>query len=269
MSIPAGLARIGSNDAYPEEAPVRTVSVSALRMDAYEVTNRAFKAFVDATGYITVAERAPDPLLHPDLPQGALVAGSAVFDTKAMARSGSWWTFSAGANWRRPEGPGSSIEQRMSHPVVHIAYADALAYAAWKGGDLPTEAEWEYAARGGKVDAVYEWGDDAPDEGPVRANTWQGAFPIENSARDGFKGSSPVGCFPPNGYGLHDMTGNAWEWVKDSGEGDGGNWGVIKGGSYLCAPNYCRRYRPSARQAQERDFSASHIGFRLVYREPD
>lgn len=266
VAVPAGSAHLGSDKAYPEEAPSFSIGIAAFRMDAHEVTNKEFAEFVAATGHVSVAERMPDPQLHPDIPQELLKAGSAVFDAASALSSGAWWTFVPGASWRAPEGPGSSTNGREDHPAVHIAYEDALAFARWKGGDLPTGVEWEYAARGGLDRATYEWGETPPDQGPVRANTWQGLFPVQNSKRDGFSGAAPVGCYEPNGYGLHDMTGNVWEWVSDG--TDDANAGVIRGGSFLCAANYCRRYRPSARQPQERDFSASHIGFRVIYREP-
>ena len=174
------------------------------------------------------------------------------------------WRFIEGASWKAPDGPGSNILKTLDHPVNHIAYADALAYAKWAGGDLPSEAQWEYAARGGLDGAIYDWGDVEPDKQDLpRANTWQGIFPVINRASDGYLASAPVGCYEPNGYGLYDMTGNVWEWVKDS--NPQANQGVIKGGSFLCADNYCRRYRPAARHPKELDFSTNHIGFRVVY----
>jgi len=254
---------MGSDRAYPEEAPDREERVDDFRMDAHEVTNRQFAEFVAATGYVTVAERDPDPSLHPEIPADALVPGSAVFIAPEDTGE-AWWHFVPGASWTHPEGPDSSVDGREDHAVVHITYEDALAYADWAGGDLPTEAEWEYAARSGLDGATYEWGETPPDQGPVRANTWEGLFPIVNTERDGYLGTAPVGCFPANDYGLYDMTGNVWEWVRADA---GANVGIIKGGSYLCAENYCRRYRPSARHRQEKDFSASHIGFRVVYRD--
>lgn len=261
-AIPGGTFAMGSDKAYPEEAPVRMESVGDFRLDVHEVTNRQFAEFVAATDYLTVAERVPEAALHPEIPPAALVPGSAVFIAPQKPGE-AWWHFVPGANWRRPEGPGSSVAGREEHPVVHIAYEDALAYAAWAGGELPTETEWEYAARSGRDRATYEWGETPPDEGPVRANTWQGLFPVANTARDGYLGSSPVGCYPSNRFGLYDMTGNVWEWVASDA---GPNLGIVKGGSFLCAESYCRRYRPSARQQQEKDFSASHIGFRVAYR---
>ncbi len=267
-SLNGGRFLMGSEDFYAEEGPIRPADVAAFDIDAHEVTNRQFKAFVDATGYVTVAERAPDPVLHPDIPKSELVPGSAVFVLTVGERNGGFWRFEKGASWRAPKGPGSTIDAMMEHPAVHVAYEDALAYARWAGGDLPTEAEWEFAARGGLDGAPYEWGEEKPDDAPSpRANTWQGIFPVINSAADGYAGAAPVGCFPPNGYGLYDMTGNVWEWVKDSAPDR--NQGLIKGGSYLCAENYCQRYRPAARHPQELDFSTNHIGFRVVYRRED
>lgn len=267
VTISGGSFEMGSNPVYPEEGPVRSVSVSNFEIRSHEVTNRDFVEFVEQTGYMTMAERQPDPADHPDIPAEYLVPGSAVFVSPLETPDKYWWQFVAGAHWRTPEGPGSDIYDRMRHPVVHIAYEDAHAYARWAGGALPTEAQWEFAARGGLERAPYEWGETHPDAGDVRANTWQGAFPIENSVRDGFARTSPTGCYQSNGYGLFDMTGNVWEWVLDEEPGDG-NSGRLKGGSFLCADNYCRRFRPSARQAQELDFSASHIGFRIVRSAP-
>lgn len=268
VSLEAGLFAMGEDRAYPEEGPVREVQVDAFEIDRSEVTNARFAAFVEATGYVTDAERAPDPARHPGIPADALVPGSAVFISPLISRSPQWWQFVEGANWRQPEGPGSTIETRMDHPVVHVSYADVLAFAKWAGGDLPTEAEWEYAARGGLARARFEWGNQPIGEGPARANTWQGGFPIENKGADGYVGTAPVGCFPANGHGLFDMTGNVWESTKDQLDPLDRNSGLIKGGSHLCAENFCQRYRPAARHPQERDFSTSHIGFRLVYRQP-
>lgn len=259
---------MGASNFYPEERLVRQETLEAFFIEAHEVTNRQFASFVEATGYVTVPEKAPDPAAHPEIPKELLVAGAAVFEMSLTDNSAGRWRFVEGAYWRAPEGPGSDISNRMDHPVVQIAYQDALAYAEWVSGDLPTEAEWEFAARGGLDGADYEWGAAKPDalETP-RANTWQGIFPVINSGVDGFLSTAPVGCFEANGYGLHDMTGNVWEWVKDV--SPGANSGLIKGGSYLCAENYCQRYRPAARHAQELDFSTNHIGFRVVFRDAD
>lgn len=265
VNLPGGTFTMGAADGYPEEGPVRQVQVTAFAVDSHEVTNARFAEFVDATGYVTVAERRPDPSLHPDVPQDRLVPGSAVFRSPESGTN-RWWHFVPGAYWRSPEGPGSTIENRMNHPVVHVAHADAAAFAAWAGGRLPTEAEWEYAARGGLDQARYTWGaGPAPHRNPTLANTWQGDFPFTDTGADGHRGSAPVGCFPPNGFGLYDMAGNVWEWTSDWFVAADANSGLIKGGSFLCAENYCRRYRPAARHPQERDFSTSHLGFRVVY----
>ncbi len=268
IEITGGFFLKGSDVHYMEETPAYREAVRTFRIDTYEVTNRAFAKFVAETGYVTVAERIPDPALHPGIPAEQLVAGAAVFLTTASDKIGGRWAFVEGASWRTPAGPDTTVEEQMDHPVVQIAYEDAMAYANWAGGDLPTEAEWEFAARGGLNGAAYEWGDTSPNKlNAPRANTWQGIFPAVNTGADGFMGTAPVGCYAPNGYGLHDMTGNVWEWVKKT--DGGGNRGMIKGGSYLCAENFCRRYRPAARQVQELDFSTNHIGFRVIYRDPE
>lgn len=260
--IPAGTFMMGSDKAYAEERPVREETVQAFRITPHEITNREFKIFIEATGYKTLAEQTPDAALHPDIAKADLVAGSAVF-VSPQKKTDYWWKFIAGANWTQPEGPGSNIKTRMDYPVVHIAYADAESYAAWAGGRLPSEKEWEYAARGGLDAATYEWGDTPPEKGSPRANTWQGLFPYIDKGEDGHMGSAPVGQFEANGYGLYDMSGNVWEWVSDRNTEH--NAGLIKGGSFLCADNFCKRYRPSAKQPQEIDFSTNHIGFRIVF----
>lgn len=266
IALPGGEFRMGAEDGYLEERPTRMTEVSAFEIDTLEVTNAAFAEFVEDTGYVTTAEKAPDPALHPNIPEESLIPGSAVFVSPLVSGQRSWWQFTPGANWRAPEGPGSSLEGRMDHPVVHVSYNDAAAYADWADGDLPTEEEWEYAARGGLHGARYAWGDEPPHTGPVKANTWQGMFPVENTETDGFVGTAPGGCFDANGYGLFDMTGNVWEWTQGQYDPRSENSGLIKGGSYLCSDNFCQRFRPAARQPQDRDFSTSHIGFRLVYR---
>ncbi|KQO85753.1 conserved protein of unknown function [Methylorubrum extorquens] len=299
--VPAGTFRMGSNRHYPEEAPVHRVRVDGFWIDRTPVTNAEFRAFVRATGHVTVAEQRPDAKDYPDALPHMLQAGSLVFKPpkgEADLRDwGSWWRFRFGVHWRKPYGPGSSIAGLDEHPVVHVACADAEAYAAWAGKGMPTEAEWEYAARGGLDEAEFAWGDTLAPGGRHMANTWQGAFPHQNLAEDGFERTSPVTAFPPNGYGLFDMIGNVWEWTGDffadrhpadaskacciprnprGGREDGSYDAnqpairiprrVLKGGSHLCAPNYCRRYRPAARHPQAVDTSASHIGFRCVRR---
>lgn len=299
--IPGGEFLMGAEGFYPEEGPVRRVRVDGFWIDEKPVTNAEFRRFIKATGYRTVAERAPDPALYPDADPALLVPGSLVFQRPShrvpLDDARAWWAYVPGACWKHPEGPGSSLHGREHHPVVHVAYEDAAAYAAWAGKELPTEAEWEFAARGGLDGAVYAWGDEFAPRGRMLANTWQGRFPHENLLTDGHEGTSPVGSFPPNGYGLYDMIGNVWEWTGDyftprhtlgaadnccvpsnprvdtpeasfSGAGPDAHIPrrVIKGGSYLCAPNYCLRYRPAARQAETVETSTCHIGFRCVVR---
>jgi formylglycine-generating enzyme required for sulfatase activity len=277
--VPAGTFRMGSEDFYPEERPVREVAVEGFWMDEHPVTVTEFRRFVKATGHVTDAERAPDAAEYPDADPSLLVAGSIVFRPTPgpvpLDDHQRWWAYVPGACWHRPEGPGSDTYTRGRHPVVHIAYADALAYAEWAGKALPTEAEWERAARGGLDGTTYAWGDDPEPGGQAMANTWRGEFPWQ-----GYRGTSPVGTFPANGFGLHDMTGNVWEWTCDafdaaelaegccSASEPGGHIPrrVIKGGSHLCAPSYCLRYRPAARQGEPIDSSTGHIGFRCVDR---
>jgi formylglycine-generating enzyme len=298
--IPGGTYRMGSDKHYLEEAPAHRASVAGFWIDRTPVTNRDFRKFVNATGHVTVAEMAPDAKDYPGALPHMLKAGSLVFTPPKVAVDlrdwSQWWTFKFGANWRRPYGPRSSISGRDDHPVVHVAYRDAQAYAAWAGKQLPTEAEWEFAARGGLDGAEFAWGDEFTPGGKHMANTWQGDFPNENLA-DGFERTSPVLAFPANGYGVYDMIGNVWEWTTDwwsqKHQADapkaccvpenprGGHEEdsydprqprikiprkVIKGGSHLCAPNYCRRYRPAARHAEAVDTSTSHVGFRCVVR---
>jgi formylglycine-generating enzyme len=271
--IAGGTFRMGSESHQPEERFIHEVHVDGFWIDRYEVTNAQFRQFVDTTGYKTLAERGLDPKTHPGMPKELLVPGSVLFIEPAdpeRGRLGNGWQYVQGANWRRPAGPGSSIAGKDNHPVVHIAYEDALAYASWRGRSLPTEAQWERAARGGR-DGEDDSSSAFDAEGKPVANTWQGTFPMSNTKEDGYAGTAPVGCFKPNGYGLYDMIGNVWEWTGDAYRPGhsreaavrSGNR-VIKGGSYLCAPNYCSRYRPAARQPQETDLSAAHLGFRTV-----
>jgi formylglycine-generating enzyme len=285
--VPGGSFLMGSEDFYPEERPVRRVQVDGFWMDTQPVTVAAFRRFVKATGYVTLAERPPDPGQYPDADPSLLVPGSLVFRRTPgpvdLEDYRSWWAYVPGACWSAPEGPGSDVYTRGRHPVVHVAYEDAQAYAAWAGKALVTEAEWERAARGGLEGAVYAWGDDPFPGGKPMANTWQGEFPWQNLRLDGWEGTSRVGAFAPNGYGLSDMCGNVWEWTADlfdagdsgaprspccapSEQGGGIPRRVIKGGSHLCAPNYCLRYRPAARQSETVDTSTAHIGFRCLIR---
>lgn len=297
--IPGGTFLMGSDDHYPEEAPAHRVRVDGFWMDRAPVTNEAFARFVEATGYVTEAERPPDPRAYPGILPEMLYAGSLVFTSPpgpvGLSDFRNWWRFERGADWRHPLGAGSGIEGLEDHPVVHVSWTDAAAYARWAGKALPTEAEWERAARGGLEGAVYAWGDELEPAGRPMANVWQGEFPWQNLERDGWRRTAPVGAFPPNGYGLVDMIGNVWEWTSDwyrprhpaeeakacciPRNPRGGSEResldpsigiprkVIKGGSHLCAPNFCRRYRPAARQPETIDTSASHLGFRCVVRE--
>lgn len=281
--IPGGTLAFGDT-VYPEEQPVRDTPVAGFWMDRTEVSNDAFAAFVQATGYVTVAERAVDPALHPGLPPEMRLPGAVVFTmpnaTDGSGRLTQWWRYVPGADWRHPGGPQTDITGRGAFPVVAVTHEDALAYARWKGNDLPTEAQWEWAARAGQTQT--------PDhDPPAGANTWQGLFPVANSADDGFIGLAPAGCYPANAYGLFDMIGNVWEitanrWTPDhtTPAGDGldpaqaptraaaAGQRVIKGGSFLCAPSYCMRYRAGARQPQDDDLGASHLGFRTVRHAP-
>ncbi len=300
--VPAAVFRMGSDVHYREEAPTHFVTVSGFWIDRFQVTNADFSRFVADTGYLTVAERPLDPAEFPGAPRENLVPGSLVFTPTTrpvdLRHLNQWWTWTPGACWRCPDGPGSALHGRAQHSVVHVAHEDAAAYAAWAGKDLPTEAEWECAARGGIDGAEYAWGNEQVPGGEYPANWWQGRFPFENSGLDGFEGLAPVGSFPPNGFGLHEMTGNAWEWTSDwytnrhPGDPDrpcrlpqNANAGtvassyepaqpqlrvpprkVIKGGSYLCADSYCWRYRPAARRPQTIYTGMSNIGFRCVAR---
>jgi formylglycine-generating enzyme required for sulfatase activity len=294
---------MGSDRHYPEERPVHRVALDGFWIDRHPVTNAEFAQFVADTGHVTSAEIVPNAGDYPGALPDMLFAGSLVFtqpDTPVDRRDfHNWWRFVRGAMWRRPQGPGSSLVARQDHPVVHVTFDDAVAYARWAKKSLPTEAEWEFAARGGLDGAVYAWGDDLHPDGREMANTWQGEFPWQNFADDGYEGTSPVGAFAPNGYGLSDMIGNVWEWTVDwfaaAHEGDApkaccvphnprgpnvhGSFDpcqphvriprkVLKGGSHLCAPNYCQRYRPAARFPQPVDTSTCHVGFRCIVRVP-
>lgn len=257
--IPAGSFTMGENPLYREEGPPRTVHVDGFWMDVHEVTNAQFAAFVEATGYKTLAERQPPAMegAPPEMQQ----AGSAVFNVPSDDDP-RWWHWVPGAEWRHPSGPSEKIDKQQNVPVVQIAYDDALAYAGWAGMELPNEEQWEYAARGGE-EVLPE---PKSSDGKPQANYYQGAFPAKDLGEDGFDTRAPVGCFQPNNYGLYDMIGNVWEWTRADGTRADASEDVkvIKGGSYLCAANYCARYRPAARQFQERGLGTNHIGFRLV-----
>ena len=270
VAIPAGHYQVGSDRFYPEEAPVRQVSIASFEIDLAPVTNAEFQQFVDATGYQTVSERPPDPTLYPDLPPEEQIPESVVFipppPTVDRSEPLSWWALIAGADWRHPQGPDTNLDGLMQHPVVHVAFEDALAYADWAGKRLPTADEWEVAARGGLVDQDYAWGPEKTPDGRWLANVWQGPFPWDNKETDGWFWTSPVGSFPANGYGLVDVCGNVWEWTSTpyavpQGEQERR---VIKGGSFLCADNYCHRFRPSALMGQTLDTATCHMGFRCA-----
>jgi sulfatase modifying factor 1 len=297
--VAGGTFIMGSDRFYPEEAPARKVKVDSFWIDETPVTNRDFARFVDSTGYRTFAEIAPDPTDYPGMHPELANAGSLMFQPPHgpvdINDYTQWWAFEPGADWRHPLGPDSGIDGLEDHPVVHVAHTDARAYAKWAGKSLPTEAEWEFAARGGLDGTEFAWGDELAPQGRVMANYWQGEFPHQNDLLDGWQRTSPVRAFPPNGYGLFDMIGNVWEWTQDwysahhtphrKRKGDccipsnprgalkaasfeGGTIGrkVLKGGSHLCAANYCERYRPAARHPQPIDTTTSHVGFRCVIR---
>jgi sulfatase modifying factor 1 len=296
--IPGGTFLMGSDHHYPEEAPAHKVAVDGFWIDRHPVTNAEFARFVRKTGHVTLAEQAPDPADYPGARPELLVPASTVFRNPGhpvdLRNHYNWWTYVPGADWRQPQGPGSSIRKKPDHPVVHVAWADVEAYARWVGKELPTEAEWELACRGGLEGAEYAWGDELTPGGRWMANTWQGEFPHQNLELDGYAGTAPVGRYPANGYGLYDMIGNVWEWTGDwyQAHGDAPHGccapvnpprrqsgpqprparrrrhprKVMKGGSHLCAPNYCRRYRPAARMAHPVDTGTSHLGFRCVIR---
>jgi formylglycine-generating enzyme required for sulfatase activity len=302
--VEGGSFLMGSEDFYPEERPVHEVAVDGFWIDEHQVTVAEFRRFVKATGYVTMAERPLDPVDYPDADPDLLVPGSLVFHRTPgpvpLDNYMNWWSYVPGANWRHPEGPGSTLDGRDRHPITHVAWEDVSAYAAWAGKELPTEAEWEYAARGGLEGRIFTWGDEFAPRGRMMANTWQGEFPWQNLLQDRYERTSPIGSFPPNGYGLFDMAGNVWEWTTDfytpqhdeeprhaccgpvanprvtspdksfetGRPGENIPRRVVKGGSHLCAPNYCLRYRPAARQAQAVETSTGHIGFRCVVRRP-
>jgi formylglycine-generating enzyme len=303
VRLPGGTFTMGSDRHYREEAPAHRVHVDGFTIAPCPVTNAEFASFVEETGYVTVAERPLDAADYPGAPPENLVPGSLVFTPTPgpvdLRHLSQWWTWLPGASWRQPEGRGSDVRDRADHPVVHIAHEDAAAYAAWAGGALPTEAEWEYAARGGLDGAEFTWGDEKRPGGRIMANTWDGPdFPWRSTAEDGWVGTSPVGAFPANAFGLFDMAGNVWEWTDDwwraahpadadkpccvpenpRGGDVGGSYDVaqpqfrvprkvVKGGSHLCADSYCMRYRPAARRPQMTDTGMSHVGFRLVWRD--
>ena len=271
--IQGGSVQMGSDEFYPEEKPVREVGVDGFWMDPHAVTVAEFARFATATGYVTVAEREPDPANYPHADPAQLFAGSLVFRRTSgpvdLDDERAWWEYRRGADWRHPEGPDSDAHGRDRHPVTHVAYADAQAYAAWAGRELPTEPEWEYAARGGLEGTRYAWGDVAFPDGRAAANTWQGEFPWQNLRIDRYEGTSPWGAYEPNTYGLYDMIGNVWEWTSDpfpSAEDDAFPRHVTKGGSHLSAQNYDFRYRPAARRGVTIDTSRSDLGFRCVVR---
>jgi formylglycine-generating enzyme len=294
--VAGGSFVMGSDHHYPEEAPAHRVAVEGFWMDRTPVTNAQFQRFVKATGHRTLAEQPANAETYPGATAEQLQPASIVFVAPnhpvPLDDTHRWWHYVPGANWRHPEGPGSSIKGREKHPVVHIGYADAEAYARWAGKQLPSEREWERAARGGLQHCAYAWGDELHPGGRLLANTWQGHFPHHNSRADGYAGTSPVGSYPANPFGLVDMIGNVWEWTHDwytsnhrsgdpalgccqaAGEASIDRRSehgalprkVVKGGSFLCAPSYCRRYRPAARMAQGIDTTTCHLGFRCVVR---
>ncbi|QIK62045.1 formylglycine-generating enzyme family protein [Leucobacter viscericola] len=286
VRIPAGSFVMGSTEFYPEEGPVHERTVETFDLDQHPVTNEEFAEFVAATGYVTVAERPLDPELFPELPEHELSPGALLFTpTSGPVRLDDWrqwWRWVPGANWKQPAGPRSHVRDRPTHPVIHVSYEDANAYAAWAGKRLPTEVEWEFAATHPDGPATYAWGNELHPNGELMANNWQGRFPYLNTGAKGWAGTSPVGSFPANHHGLVDMIGNVWEWTSTefaerhatpsscqcgpspSASADGQLRRALKGGSHLCAPEYCLRYRPAARSPQSEDTATSHIGFRCA-----
>jgi formylglycine-generating enzyme required for sulfatase activity len=298
--IEGGTFAMGSNDHYPEERPVHQAAVNGFWIDRFQVTNAQFRRFVKETGYVTVAERVPLAEDYPGALPEMLVAGSVVFEQPGrhvdLGNHYNWWNWMPGADWRHPDGPETILHGRDRHPVLHVAWEDVEAYAVWAGKSLPTEAEWEFAARGGLEGKEFAWGDELVPKGRYMANFWQGDFPVENLALDRYERTAPVGSFPPNGYGLFDMIGNAWEWTTDwyadqhdvppsccslvlrnprgasressidPAEPASIPRKVLKGGSFACAENYCRRYRPAARMHHPIDTGTNHISFRCVIR---
>ncbi len=291
--VKGGVFQMGAKALRSEEGPARKTRVASFWIDRTDVTNAQFARFVKATGYVTLAERPLDPKRYPGLSGDGLKPSAIVFvgsDRPAGSDPSQWWRVIPGADWRHPEGPDSSIVGKAALPVVQVGWEDAMAYARWLGRDLPTEAEWEYAAQGGRGATRFVWGDQPFDDAHPQANVWQGVFPVIDTGADGYKArAAPVGCFPPNGYGLYDMAGNVWQWTKDwyrpnlsAAETDnptgpsvtaaldpgdpGARKHVIKGGSFLCSPDFCYRYRPAAREAGPTDTGENHIGFRTVMR---
>ncbi len=285
VELPGGSFRMGSTQFYPEEAPAHTATVGAFAVERHPVTNTQFAEFVADTGYVTIAERPLEPELYPGVAPADLLPGALVFRASAgpvdLRDWRRWWDWSPGACWRHPFGAGTGVEDKPDHPVVQVAYPDAQAYARWAGRRLPTEAEWEYAAGGGAA-TTYAWGTEVTPGGELMANTWQGRFPYRNDGARGWAGTSPVGTFPANEFGLLDMIGNVWEWTStrySAGHRPGQTVKscctptlsadplvnqTLKGGSHLCAPEYCHRYRPAARSPQSQDSATTHIGFRCV-----
>jgi sulfatase modifying factor 1 len=287
VELTGGVFRMGSQQFYPDEGPVHDKHVEPFAIEQHPVTNAQFSEFVSDVGYVTVAERPLDQTLFPGLPPEELEPGSLVFTPTSgpvdLSNWRQWWCWSIGADWRHPFGPESNITEKIDHPVVQVAYPDAEAYASWAGRRLPSEAEWEYAALASST-STYAWGEEVKPNGQLMANTWQGRFPYHNTGANGWVGTSPVGSFPANDFGLSDMIGNVWEWTSTTylarhavtspccgplppatrPADDQTARKALKGGSHLCAPEYCLRYRPAARSPQSLDTSTTHIGFRCV-----